>query len=143
MKSSAPKFAMLVLTVMAFLTNCTTSSEKVADAEQNVIEAQNDLDNANNEYLKDIETFKSETKSRIDANQKSIDEFHARIAKEKKEVKAEYQKNIAELENKNSDMKKQLDDYQADGKENWEAFKTKFNQDMEELGVAFTNFFKK
>lgn len=34
-------------------------------------------------------------------------------------------------------MKKKMDDYNMDGKENWEKFKTEFNHDMDELGQAF------
>ena len=34
-------------------------------------------------------------------------------------------------------MKKKMDDYKAEGKEQWEAFKTEFSHDMDELGQAF------
>ncbi|MFN0047523.1 MAG: hypothetical protein ACKVOU_00200 [Cytophagales bacterium] len=34
-------------------------------------------------------------------------------------------------------MKKKMDDYKEDGKENWEKFKTEFNHDMDEIGNAF------
>ena len=38
---------------------------------------------------------------------------------------------------KNSDLKMKLDNYKAEGKENWKKFKIEFNRDMEELGIAF------
>lgn len=77
-----------------------------------------------------------QTAARTEANNKSIAEFNARTSNEKKELQAEYQKKIAELEQKNSDMKKRMDEYKADSKEQWDAFKAEFNRDMDELGIA-------
>jgi len=121
---------------MVFL-GCESSSEKVDTAEQAVTDANNELEQANQEYLADIENYRTETSSKIEANNQSIADFNLRIAKEKKEVKEDYKKKIAELESKNSDMKKKMDEYKADGKEKWEAFKTEFSHDMDELGAAF------
>lgn len=56
-------------------------------------------------------------------------------------VKANYDKKIAELEQKNSDIKKRMDDYKAKDKENWAAFKIEFSHDMDELGNSFSDFF--
>ena len=36
-----------------------------------------------------------------------------------------------------------MDDYKADGKANWEAFKAEFNRDMDELGAAIKSFGEK
>jgi hypothetical protein len=69
-----------------------------------------------------------------------VAEFKARIANQKKVAKDDYERQIADLEQKNSDMKKQLDDYKIDGKEQWQAFKTKFSKDMDNLGKAFKGF---
>ncbi|MCF8239566.1 MAG: hypothetical protein K9I85_15495 [Saprospiraceae bacterium] len=143
MNTSGLKIALLALVTVAFITSCSNSSEKVANAEQEVTEANKALDEANEAYLQDIENFRSETAARIEANQRSIEDFNERISKEKKEVKADYQQKIAELEAKNSDMKTKLDGYKAEGKENWESFKVEFSRDMDELGTAFGNFFNK
>ncbi len=51
-----------------------------------------------------------------------------------------YLNKIKELELKNSDMKKKMDEYKADTKEGWEKFKTEFEKDMDNLGVAITEF---
>lgn len=125
-----------LLSGMVFL-GCKSTSEKVDNAEQAVIDANSELEQANQEYLADIENYRTETSSKIEANNQSIADFNLRIEKEKKEVKDDYKKKIAELESKNSDMKKKMDEYKADGKEKWEAFKTEFSHDMDELGAAF------
>ncbi len=46
---------------------------------------------------------------------------------------------MAELENKNSDLKKKLSDFKDDDKDKWISFKEEFNHDMDELGLAFKN----
>jgi hypothetical protein len=121
----------------AFLTSCNTPSQKVEDAQKNVIQANKDLEQANKEYLADMDNYRLETAKQIAANEQSMTEFKARIAHDKKTVKAEYDKKIAELEQKNSDMKKRLDDYKAEGKDNWVKFKADFSHSMDELGQAF------
>ncbi len=127
----------------AFLTNCTTSEQKMNKAEQEVADANIALENANEEYLADIEKYRKETAEKIAANEKSIAEFNARIENEKLDAKADYKKKVAKLEQKNSDMKKKMDDYKANGKEKWDTFKSEFSRDMNELGHSITNFFNK
>jgi outer membrane murein-binding lipoprotein Lpp len=120
----------------AIFASCSTPAEKVNQAESNVAEANQQLENANKEYEADIAKYKIETDDKIAANQKSIADFNARIANEKAATKEAYQKKLAELEQKESDLKKKMDEYKMDGKENWIIFKTEFNRDMDELGKA-------
>ena len=137
MKRTILKIAAITFTIGAILTGCSTPAEKVEKAEANVVDANKDLNKAQEEYLADIENCRKETANKISTNEQSMTEFKARIEHEKKKVKGEYKKEIAELEQKNSDMKKKMDDYKADGKENWEKFKAEFNHDMDELVKAF------
>lgn len=129
--------ALFFISAATFLTSCNSPSENVARAEDKVMEAQRDLDNANIAYLADMETYRQETAVKIEATNKSIADFNARVESEKAEAKADYRKKITELEQLNTDMKKRLEDYKADGKDNWEKFKMEFSRDMEELGKAF------
>lgn len=140
MKNSILALAACTFIIGSFLTSCTTPAEKVENAQTNVAEAKKDLALANQEYLTEIESYRKETADKITANDKSIADFKARVAKEKKDVKADYEKQIAELEQKNSDMKKRLDEYKADSKEQWVKFKTEFGADMDNLGKAFKGF---
>ena len=107
------------------------------NAEEKVEAATEDLNDANEAYQKEIDTYRREADEKIAANNKSIAEFNARIALEKKDAQDDYKRQIAALEQKNSDLKKKMDDYKADGKEKWEQFKTEFSRDMDELGKAF------
>ena len=123
-----------------FLTGCSSSAQKADKAEQNVIKTNNDLDNANKAYITDIENYRKETAKKIATNNQSITEFKARVNHDKKFARADYNKKIADLEQKNHDMKKRMDDYKANGKENWETFKRELNHDMDELGKSFKDF---
>lgn len=120
--------------------SCNSASEKVENAESEVKEANENLVDANAEYLADVEKFKIETNEKIEANAKSIADFNARIALDKKAATAEYKAKIAALEMKNSDMKKKIADYKADGKDSWTKFKEEFNRDMDELGKSLKDF---
>lgn len=124
------------------ISGCSTPAEKVENAEKDVTQANIDLEKANRAYEEDIANYRAETDNKITANNKSIAEFNARIELEKKEAQADYRKKIIQLEQKNSDMKKKMDDYKMTGKANWETFKTEFSHDMDELGKAFSGFTK-
>ncbi|MFI5204791.1 MAG: hypothetical protein ACHQF2_09875 [Flavobacteriales bacterium] len=123
----------------AFLINCSSPAEKVEDAKQEVTEAHNDLDEANEAYLADIETFREEKAAEIALNEQQIAQLKATAAYAKKDAKPDYKKKIDELEAENNELKKALEEYEGDGKSKWEIFKAEFSHDMKALGEAFKN----
>jgi len=139
MKKSILAMAAFTCIAGAIVTSCNTSADRVENAQENVIQANKDLDQANQEYLADIENYRVETASRIAANEQAIADFNAGLEHERKAVRAEHKRKIAELEQKNREMKMKMDNYKEEGKENWEKFKTEFSHDMDELGKAFKN----
>ena len=64
------------------------------------------------------------------------------MREDKSVAKEEYKKRVAELEQKNSDMKRRMQDYQDGGNEKWQLFKTEFNRDMKNLQQSLSDFFK-
>lgn len=124
-------------TIGTLLISCSSPSEKLADAKNEVKEANANFDKANEENIKDMENYKREAAEKIEANERSITEFKARISHEKAEAKVDYEKKIDALEQRNDDMKKKMDDYKADGQEKWQTFKTEFSHGMDELGKSF------
>ncbi|MBK7524483.1 MAG: hypothetical protein IPI53_10090 [Saprospiraceae bacterium] len=108
--------------------SCDSAKQKVTNEKENVTEAEKQLEEAQDDYLADVEKHRIMYSERIAANNQSIAEFNERVAKEKKEVKVQYLNKIKELELKNSDMKKKMDEYKADTKEGWEKFKTEFER---------------
>jgi len=140
MKNSIVRISALSFIAISLLTGCSTTAEKEVDAQTEVNEANKTLEIANEEYLAELDQFRSETAKTVAENDLSIAEFKTKIEHEKKEAKAEYKEKIEVLEKKNSDMKMKMEEYKADGKENWNKFKTEFKNDMDELGKAFKDF---
>ena len=129
--------ACLALLANIVLSSCSSSAEKVEQAQEKVAAANQSLDKANADYVAAVEKYRRETAAIIATNNESIAAFNARIESEKMEARADYQKKIATLEQKNTDLKKRLDDYKAEGKNSWEQFKIEFSRDLDELGNAF------
>lgn len=128
---------MATIALAGVAVSCTSSADKVENAQKDVANDNEKLDEANEEYLTDMARYKEETQTRIDANNQRIAEFNARVTEEKQEARADYKAKVADLERRNSDMKMRLADYKADGKENWEKFKYEFDKSMENLEQGF------
>jgi hypothetical protein len=70
--------------------NCSSGPEKVQDAQSKVGEANQDLDEANAAYEKEVADYKMEADQRIEANNKSIAEFKARVELQKADARQDY-----------------------------------------------------
>lgn len=142
MKPNITALAATILLSGLSLASCESKNEDVKDAQENVIEAQNDLDRANAEYEAEIETYRTSVYERIDANDRRIEELRADMKGEKREVKKEYRERIDELQERNRQLKARIGEYKADGKDKWEAFKAEFNHDMDEIGTSLNDLGK-
>jgi len=129
-----------ILAIM--IIGCQSSAEKVQKAKDKVQEAKSDLEKARFDSITEYQQFRKEAEEKIAAQEKIISDFRIRIANEKLENKAIYEKKLAELEQKNTDMKKTLENYIEQGQNNWQLFKTEFNRDMNKLGEAFNDLVK-
>ena len=94
-------------------------------------------------FDKEWKEFKSNAELKINANEKRIDEFKVKIKTASIEVKADYDKEITVLEQKNVELKKKINEYKYEGKDKWEEFKQGFNRDMDAVGKALKNLFAK
>ena len=57
-------------------------------------------------------------------------------------TKAKYNKAVAELEQKNRDLKKKLEEYKDEGESKWQEFKTNFSHDMDAVGKTIKDLFR-
>jgi phosphoenolpyruvate-protein kinase (PTS system EI component) len=122
--------------MIAITTGCSSPSQKVESAQENLKEANMELNRAQKDSAADYELFKRESEERIDNNEKAIAAFKARMVTDKKQVKEADQKIIDELEQRNINMRKKIEEYRESGKDNWGTFKVEFAHDMDELGSA-------
>ena len=78
-----------------------------------------DANEAFNEALQDsIQEFRDASVKQIKHNEMKIKEFKSKIAKEKKEVRIENEKKLAELEQKNNELLSRMDNYKDDVMQN-------------------------
>ena len=98
---------LLFATGMVF-TSCDTPADKVENAENKVISAEEDLADARQDYqiyLADIELFRKESAEKIAANNRQIAEYKSNVAGNRSEAEIENSKKVGELEKKNIDLK--------------------------------------
>jgi len=125
------------------LISCASPSEKVENAKEGLVDANNKLDTAIKNYQADINAYKIETASKIAANELAIKNFNSKIENEKKELRASYLSKIEVLEKKNRDLKNKLDNYQDDGNDKWRTFKAEFGKEMDDLGKSIKDLASK
>ena len=135
------KKTIYLITATAFVTaniisGCNSPAEKVEHAKENLQEAKVELSDAQKDSVADFEVFMAESGQKINANEKAIQAYKESISKAKRQIKSEDQKVIDALEQKNIDLRKKMEDYKKNGKDEWAAFKTELNHDMDELGKA-------
>ncbi len=115
--------------------------ENLLEGKKDVLEAKKDLKTAQLDSVADYQKFRKESETKIMNNDKSITALKARVAKENLKEKAEYEKKLGVLEQKNADLKKELEDYNTKGQTKWSTFKYKFENDMDNLGKELKDFF--
>ena len=60
-----------------------------------------------------------------------------------KKFKSKYKNEVLTLEQKNIELRKKLNYYEFDGKDNWKKFKQDFNNNMDSVGNALKGIFEK
>lgn len=146
MKKSIVALAISTLIGGSMLTSCQSSALKVENAQENVQDAADDLVDAKeelNEALNDsIQLFKKIAAKKIQLHEKSLADFKARIKKDKLANRTQYEQRLVELEQKNTDLKKTLDEYKAESRENWMTFKLKITNDINAVGETIKELTK-
>ena len=136
MKNKMFAFAVIGCMTGIFLTGCDkTAEQKVEGAKQELKEAKAD-------YTAEWQNFKTESEAQIKVNEDRIDTLKTKIEKAGTKSKAKYKKAVAELELKNRDLKKKLEEYNDEGESKWQEFKSNFNRDMDKVGNTMKDLFK-
>jgi prefoldin subunit 5 len=140
------------LTVTGFasssdLSNCEVLEKELNEAKgrfklakKDVKEAKQKLNLALEEVITKIEAKKKELKETQDslgADSESSSIFNM------ENIKSKYDEAMGALELRKNKIKKQIEEYNSEGTENWDSFKHKLNHDLEELGTALKGFVTK
>ena len=67
--------------------------------------------------------------------------FEEKMEKAGAKTKAKYNQEVVELEQKNRDLKKQLEEYKDEGESKWQEFKTTFSREMDAVGKTMKDLF--
>jgi len=134
----------LILTLAGFLTtgllqSCNqSSSNRIERQEDKLLEEKQDVDDASQDLYQavrdSVRQFKLEAQNQISENNRKIDELKEKIANGKKSARDKYEGTISDLERKNKELQKRLDEFNAETADNWASFKREFSHDMNELG---------
>ncbi|MBA4239498.1 MAG: peptidase M23 [Sphingobacteriaceae bacterium] len=136
MKKSIFAIAITALVAGTSITSCDSSTKKVEEAAVKVDEASADLTDAKKEFNEEYIKFQLESEERMIENDRQIAELKANKTQLKKEAKADYDKAIKDIEEKNSALRVKMNEYKEEGNDKWESFKREFNHDMDELGKS-------
>lgn len=107
-----------------------------------MIEAKEDLKEAQKELSKEYPAFRIEAEAKIDANDKRIAELSAIVNKPGDKLFDDMRrKRIEELKQKNADLRNRLYNYEKE-QSDWEVFKREFNRDLDGIVEAFKDLGK-
>lgn len=144
MKKTIYRLALTTFIAGTMAVGCQTSTkkeemakDKIANAREDVQEATKELIDARKEAtVEEWKAFKDQTNAKIDENETRIADLKAKMKKTGNSIDAVYAKKIAELEQKNKDIKLKVETYKNDRNSDWQSFKREYNHDMNELGNA-------
>lgn len=126
-----------VTATTAFGQNTDKRSDK---AREDLTEAKQDLKVAQQDSVTDYQNFKRESEATFIKNEKSLADWKVKVSQSDVNRRAEYEKNLAKLNQKNVDLKKRMVDYKHNGETKWSSFKTEFNNDMDDFGKELKDF---
>ncbi|MBN1927383.1 MAG: hypothetical protein JW798_16225 [Prolixibacteraceae bacterium] len=113
------------------------AKEDLQEQKLDVVVAKQDLTDAQHaDYI----SFREESDMKIKKNQESINDLKIKVLKNDEKFRTDNQKRISVLEQKNVNLQKEMNEYVNESPEEWEAFKTRFNQDMDDLVKALKDF---
>ncbi|MBN2339327.1 MAG: hypothetical protein JXP48_12390 [Acidobacteria bacterium] len=109
--------------------------------EENVDAARQEWKDAKADYRAEWQEFKAASEDQIKANEDRIEAFKEKMEMAVSATKAEYTQEVVTLEQKNRELKKQLEEYKDEGEGKWQEFKTNFQHDLDSVGKTMTDLF--
>lgn len=125
------------LFIVIAICSCSTADNKTGRSELQIITSPAPYDEIDEQYESDFLEYKAQASAKLSDNDYSIIEFKSLIEQKNGNAKQDYDKTIAQLEAKNTELKSNLEDYKEGSRDHWESFKAEFDYDMTELGKAF------
>lgn len=142
MKYSIITVSIITLMAALVLSGCESPSNKMEKAETSVIEAERDLEIAKSEVEAELRIYRAEHENEVKEFNRTISDIKQKIENETdKDVKVKLEKQLDEYDESLTTLKREMDNYKASGRENWDDFKDNFSNRMDDLGDSLDNFF--
>ncbi len=123
MKKSILTLGMVAFLFAGSLTSCKNNEAKVEDAQEDVLEAKQEVAEEQNEANQEYENYKMEINEKITKNEQKIADLKVKKITGSADAQERHNKKIAKLEARNSELKAKLDKYTTYSADTWEAFK--------------------
>lgn len=141
MKKTILTMAAVALFAVTATTSFGQNTDKKSDkAREDLTEARQDLNAAQQDSVADYQNFKRDTEARFLKNEKSLADWKVKVAQSDVNRRAEYEKNLGTLNQRNVELRKRMVDYKQNGDTKWSSFKTEFNNDMDDFGKELKDF---
>ncbi len=113
--------------------------KKAKEARKEIKEGEKDLKKAEKDSIADFKEFKKDALAKIKENQIEIVDLKIDKAIRSEAIKAEYDKKVLALEDKNTELKNRMEGCSYNDISTWEVFKTNFNKELTELQMNIKN----
>jgi hypothetical protein len=140
MKNKYFILAVIMLIVGAGVTGCDKNRE---NTQKDVEQANKEMMDEQAQFDKDWQQFRNDAELKINANEKKIDDLKLAMRTTSAKFKTKYENQVLTLEQKNIELRKKLNNYKYEGKDNWEIFKVEFNQEVDTVITAINDIFSK
>jgi len=131
------KLALLAFGLVMTFSSCKNNETKIEDAKEDVLEARQDLVEAETDSLADYEAFKMKINEKVTSNELKIADLRVKAVDKGKDGKERIAKRIKNLEEKNNELKAKLAGYSKYDSATWESFKTEVEKSSDNLQKEF------
>lgn len=140
MKNNYFILAVILFIAGIFFAGCDNTRDNTRD---DVNKANQDMIDDQYQFDKEWQEFRSDAEVRINDNEKKIAEFKAAMKTTTDKFKARYENEVLTLEQNNIQLRKRLNEYKYDGKNNWDIFKRDFNREVDVVVDALNDIFSR
>jgi len=142
MKTFILKMVLIASTIGFFMTSCSNSptakESNLEQAKQDVIDAQAELDQAENDSISNFNTYKESIQLKLVENQELISDLKMKISSKAKVERDIDQVEINKLESRNAELKLKIENYELGPEQRWALFKVDLNNELDELGKSIS-----
>lgn len=135
------KMIIVVFFAATVLFSCKSAQQREIDAQQNVVNAKQNLRDTQVANSNEWRVFKAESQAQIATNEARIAELKVQMNKPGNTFDGMYRTRIEKLEDRNIELKTQLNNYEGNPS-NWNTFKNDFNRGMKEMGNNIKDLFR-